>query len=398
VRASLSTLWLVLLLASAAQAVDSLNVRLVGSCRTPGTALGVAVRGDYAFVADWTSGLRVISVADPAHPTEVGHIDTPDSAAKVTVSGNYAYVVGMQAGLRVISVADPTHPVEVGSYDTPGIAVSVAVDENYAYVADMDSGLWVISIHDPTYPTKVGHWQESGSMTSSIAVAGHFVCIVDYLHGLRVISVADPANPYEVGHNDLVGFGAVAVKGNYAYVGNNGARLSVVSLADSTHPVEVGWCDTREPAMSIAVDDYACALGDKRLYVVSTSDPTHPDTVGHYHRSDWSTRGLATSGDYIYVAADSELSVFQRYIAGVEEATNAELQATNCEATLVHGVLMLGAADRRRQAVDRAELLDVTGRKVMNLRPGANDVRVLAPGVFFVSERRGGIRKVIVAR
>jgi hypothetical protein len=33
--------------------------------------------------------------------------------------------------------------------------------------------------------------------------------------------------------------------------------------------------------------------------------------------------------------------------------------------------------------------MDVSGRKVMDLRRGANDVRALAPGVYFVREGLG---------
>jgi hypothetical protein len=33
-----------------------------------------------------------------------------------------------------------------------------------------------------------------------------------------------------------------------------------------------------------------------------------------------------------------------------------------------------------------ADLLDITGRKVMDLAPGENDIRHLAPGVYFVRE------------
>jgi hypothetical protein len=50
-------------------------------------------------------------------------------------------------------------------------------------------------------------------------------------------------------------------------------------------------------------------------------------------------------------------------------------------------------------------LLDISGRKVLDLVPGANDVRALAPGVYFVGEGPGArgqgpgrIRKVIVTR
>jgi hypothetical protein len=57
------------------------------------------------------------------------------------------------------------------------------------------------------------------------------------------------------------------------------------------------------------------------------------------------------------------------------------------------------------EAEVRAELLDISGRKVADLRPGANDVRALAPGVYFVrhepsavSRERSvaSVRKVII--
>jgi len=45
-------------------------------------------------------------------------------------------------------------------------------------------------------------------------------------------------------------------------------------------------------------------------------------------------------------------------------------------------------------------LLDVSGRKVLELHPGANDVRALAPGVYFVREAQAqaqaqAVRKVV---
>jgi hypothetical protein len=52
-----------------------------------------------------------------------------------------------------------------------------------------------------------------------------------------------------------------------------------------------------------------------------------------------------------------------------------------------------------------ASLLDISGRKVLALRPGANDVRALAPGVYFVhsepsavSCQPSAVSKVVVTR
>ena len=60
------------------------------------------------------------------------------------MAGNYAYVAAYGAGLRIINVSDPAHPTEVGSYDTPGSAQDVAVSGNYAYVAGRDGGLVIL--------------------------------------------------------------------------------------------------------------------------------------------------------------------------------------------------------------------------------------------------------------
>jgi hypothetical protein len=84
---------------------------------------------------------------------------------------------------------------------------------------------------------------------------------------------------------------------------------------------------------------------------------------------------------------------------GVQETPNAEVRRTSA-ATIVHGVLNLGV-DSRQHSAYGAELLDISGRKVLDMRLGANDVSRLAPGVYFVREAQAkaqAIRKVVIAR
>ena len=99
----------------------------LGSVATP-AAVGAAVLGDLALVADRISGLHVIDVSGPAVPVEVGSVDTPGFNTKgVAVSGTLALVANGFSGLRVIDVSDPGEPVEIGFLDTPGFAYGVAV-------------------------------------------------------------------------------------------------------------------------------------------------------------------------------------------------------------------------------------------------------------------------------
>jgi len=89
---------------------------------------------------------------------QLGSISYWDRAESVTVVDTLAYVAASLSGLRIVSIADPANPVEIGFCDTPGYACCVAVMGNYAYVADryhwdVDtvSGLRVINITERDY-------------------------------------------------------------------------------------------------------------------------------------------------------------------------------------------------------------------------------------------------------
>jgi len=87
---------------------------------------------------------------------------------------------------------------------------------------------------------------------------------------------------------------------------------------------------------------------------------------------------------------------------GIKEGQHPAVYGSRPTATVVRGVLMIG--DRGQKTGDRVELLDIAGRKVLDLHPGPNDVRALAPGVYFVRDERcgagdeGGTQKVVVQR
>jgi hypothetical protein len=88
---------------------------------------------------------------------------------------------------------------------------------------------------------------------------------------------------------------------------------------------------------------------------------------------------------------------------GLEEAVGPEVRMTKLP-TIVRGVLFL-PGDRRPATGDRAALIDIAGRKVMRLKPGANDVSQLSPGVYFVRAElsavgRGpsAVTKVVIQR
>jgi phosphoribosylformylglycinamidine (FGAM) synthase PurS component len=83
----------------------------------------------------------------------------------------------------------------------------------------------------------------------------------------------------------------------------------------------------------------------------------------------------------------------------VEESRQPSAHGSRPTATVVRGVLFLPVSP----FAVRTSLFDMTGRQVMALRPGPNDVRALAPGVYFVRAAGGErsamkVRKVVLQR
>ncbi|HTW91627.1 MAG TPA: YncE family protein [bacterium] len=95
----------------------------------------------------------------------------------------------------------------------------------------------------------------------------------------------------------------------------------------------------------------------------------------------------------------------------VEESRKPQAVSSKPLPTIVRGVLYLPRAENgdspperlrptRRGTVPifRPILLDISGRWVIDLCPGANDVSRLAPGVYFVLDKPQAVRKVVIER
>ncbi|MEO0081994.1 MAG: SBBP repeat-containing protein [candidate division WOR-3 bacterium] len=140
------------------------------------------------------------------------------------------------------------------------------------------------------------------------------------------------------------------------------------------------------------VERFASDFDEAEAYVITLSRQGMVYVGG---RTDNDTNGL----DYLTLAYGSA--------GAVTEKANAEAQRSSCVPTIVRGVLWLAGAGhnpipaKESGLRPKPVLLDATGRKMMELIPGPNDVSRLVPGVYFVSapEAQGRlVNKVIVAR
>ena len=121
---------------------------------------------------------------------------------------------------------------------------------------------------------------------------------------------------------------------------------------------------------------------------VLAQDSLNCREVGYYD-TPGSAYGVAVSGGYAYVADDSAgLRIIEFYGGGVEE--KEIIQNKEPVSTVVCQVLKVPGEDQP------AELFDITGKKVLKLKPGLNDVRGIKPGVYFIKGEK--TTKVLITR
>jgi hypothetical protein len=307
---------------------------LTGSFDTPHNARGVYVSGDYAYIADYSSGLQIIDISTPSSPSLAGTYDTPGSARGVYASGDYAYVADYNSGLQIIDISTPSSPSLVGTYNTSGYAYGVYVSGNYAYVADYESGLQIIDISTLSSPSLAGTYNTSGS-ANGVYVSGDYAYVADYGSGLQIIDISTPSSPSLVGTYDTPDSArGVYVLGDYAYVADYGSGLQIIDISTPSSPSLVGTYNTSGYAYGVYVSgDYAyIADYSSGLQIIDISTPSSPSLAGTYVTADYA-HSVYASGDYVYAAVnEGGLQIIKvREYAETGTFTSAAIDTTSNE-------------------------------------------------------------------
>ncbi|MDC1517288.1 cadherin domain-containing protein [Cyclobacteriaceae bacterium] len=292
---------------------------------TSGDAEAITVSGNYAYVADGTSGLAIIDISDPTSPGTPVYKATSYKAKSVAVSGNYAYVIDQFSGLAVIDISDPTNPGSPSYTATnanSGTALAVAVSGNYAYVAASYAGLVIINISDPTSPGTPNYYDTNG-MAFGVTVSGNYAYVADRATGLAIFDISNPASPGTPVYVDTNGEArGVAISGNYAYVADKDAGLAIIDISDPTNPGNPVYIDTNGEAKNVYVQGNYAYVADKDagLAIIDISDPTNPGNP-IYKSTTGEANATTVEGNYTYLADKaSGLAIIPNNVSTIKDA------------------------------------------------------------------------------
>jgi len=245
---------------------------------------------------DYSAGLRVYDIADPANPRAIGFMEVEGLGLHRVwwVGDRYAYASAFLDGytdhvLIIIDMVDPTHPIEVGRWWLPGmwhaggesatwsgrVALhhAVVVDD-MAYACWRDGGVTILDVKDKTTPRLVAHrnWYPpfAGGTHSALplhdrgllVVADEAVQNIDVepLKYSWVLDIRTPENPVTIATMPVPAEQDYVAKGGhfgphnlwenrpegyqssrFIFATYQNAGLRVFDLANPFRPEEVGW-------------------------------------------------------------------------------------------------------------------------------------------------------------
>jgi hypothetical protein len=140
---------------------------------------------------------------------------------------------------------------------------------------------------------------------------------------------------------------------------------------------------------------FTTRLGNQWHSTTVSADPDHAISISIVIGDDGEPLLAFSNADGLWLAHGVDI------MGQSEEQQQPKAIGRQIPASVVRNAFFLpGAASLKSRA---ASLLDVSGRKVLDLKAGANDVGGLAPGVYFLREEHAqaqaqAVRKVVITR
>jgi len=308
--------------ATSSGTVTGFSPTALGSLAIPGFANGVAVNGNYVYVAAGSAGLEVVNVTNRGTPAIAATLALAGNANSVRVIGNLAFVAAGTAGLDIIDITNPLAPALRATLSTSGTALDVNVQGNLAYIANSTS-LFLVNISNPLFPTELSSLPLTGLIRGvGVDPQREIVVVAADTSGVYVVDVSNSSAPAVLGQLSTIDAHQVAINNNYAFTADYDPlpapyQNSVASI-DISNPAAPTLVSAITNKTFGGVQNDLTLSGDLALGAsvsfepdgVPITDITNPTNIlsrallTFPQTSDYGM-SIAVDGSYVYLTADS---------------------------------------------------------------------------------------------
>lgn len=245
----------------------------------------VSVRGNYAYIACGSTGLKIVDISSVPTPGIVleytlagSFTEDVDFSYNVLADGNTLYLASGERGLSTLTLTDPLVPQLTTSLDAPLKIDDVCVQDSYSYILDRSKGLRIFENPDPSYPLLRGYLETAGTSTD-LALSGQYAYIANTAGTITVVNISNPDLPSAVATHTLTAdITRLAISGDTLYCADANNGLHRVDISDPTTPADIDSTATSAPALSVYVYENRAyvAEGPGGIEIFDLSGPAGP--------------------------------------------------------------------------------------------------------------------------
>ncbi len=167
--------------------IDITNInlpQLVGLYNLPSEARDIVIQEDLAFIADTSSGLRIININNPSILFEWGSLDTNGYSHDIEIDGSTLYLADSIGWGKIIDISNPAQPVFVSNFCGETVTDIEFVDSEHFYA---NCGLDEIKIYDVSDINSIKYLGETGFIsTNSLEIWDNFIIAASAGFGLGI--------------------------------------------------------------------------------------------------------------------------------------------------------------------------------------------------------------------
>lgn len=148
--------------------------------------MGVTINGNYAYVGDYTSGLKIYDITNPLNPLLLSTLDTAGAAHGIAIYGNYAYVAVHNHFADIVNIATPGSASVTAQTAADYVRdVAVNADGTRLFGIGRSDGLYVTNISNPASPVYIGRAKPDSYSYYDFAINGNYAYLAVGANGLK---------------------------------------------------------------------------------------------------------------------------------------------------------------------------------------------------------------------
>ncbi len=210
---------------------DGARPRLLGTVAGSGLTYDLEVRGDHAFVACSTAGVRIVDVSDPTAPRLVSTVLVGESVVGLELAGDYLFAVTGSGATWLLDVSDPASPGSPLAMPVLEWASHIHVRGSTGYVV-YGGRVVLYDMSDVRNPVRLSEIEASNSSFSGVPDMAfeRQTCYISLGWALKVVDVTDQGKPEFVQYLRAPGYIRNAtIIGDYIHVMTESAGVHVAA-------------------------------------------------------------------------------------------------------------------------------------------------------------------------